>query len=76
MRPEIQIPKNQNLRFELMTLAKPFKTPSLTGTYTNLARQEAADQVFGQVCKQTKPFLKSQPEPLAGYPDPLLTLEN
>jgi len=46
----------------------------LTGTGTGLARQEALGQVVVRVWNRTKPFFRSKPGPLAGYPDPLLTL--
>ena len=57
-----------------MCLAKPVTTRGLTGMGPGLAGQEAAGQVFGVVGNQTKPFLRFEPGPLAGYPDPLLTL--
>jgi hypothetical protein len=55
-------------------LAKPGKTRGLTGTGPGLARQDAAGRVFGRFWNQTKPFFRSEPGPLAGYPHPLLTL--
>jgi len=39
-----------------------------------LARQDAAGRVFGRFWNRTEPFFRSEPGPLAGYPDPLLTL--
>ena len=41
-----------------------------------LARQESAGRVCGQVRNRTDPFLRSKPQPLDGYPDPLLTVIN
>jgi len=38
------------------------------------APEEAPGRVFGRVWNRTKPFYQSKPGPLAGYPDPLLTL--
>jgi len=57
-----------------MGLAKPGKPCGLTGTGAGLARQEAPGLVFGRVWNRTEPFFQSKPRPLAGYPDPLLTL--
>ena len=67
-------PKTQNRRLEPTGLAKPGETRGLTGTGLGLARQQSAGRVFGRVWKQTDLFLWSKPGPLAGYPDPLLTL--
>jgi hypothetical protein len=44
------------------------------GTGPGLACQVSADRVFGRFWNRTDLFLRSQPGPLAGYPDPLLTL--
>jgi len=41
---------------------------------TGLASQETLGRVFGRVWNRTEPFFQSKPAPLAGYPDPLLTL--
>jgi hypothetical protein len=41
----------------------------------SLARQEAVGRVFRQFGIQTEPFIRSKPRRLAGYPDPLLTLD-
>jgi len=54
--------------------AKPGKTRGLTVTGPGLARQDAPGRVFGLFWNRTKPFIRSKPRPLAGYPDPLLTL--
>ena len=54
--------------------AKPSKTCRLTGTSQGLARQDAACRVFGQFWNRTKPFLWSEPGPLACHLDLLLTL--
>jgi len=67
-------PETQNRRLEPTGLAKPGETRGLTGTGPGLARQESAGRVFGQFWNWTDPFLWSKPGPLAGYPDPLLTL--
>jgi hypothetical protein len=57
-----------------MCLGKPGKTRGLTGTVTGLARQEAPGRVFARFWNRTEAFFRSKPGPLAGYPDPLLTL--
>ena len=67
-------PKMQNRRLNLTGQAKPGKTRRLTGTGPDLAPQESAGRVFGQVWNRTDPFLRSKPGRLAGYPGPLLTL--
>jgi len=66
--------ETQNRRLEPTGLAKPGETRGLTGTGPGLARQESAGRVFGRFWNRTDPFLRSKPGPLAGYPDPLLTL--
>ena len=67
-------PETQNRRLELMGLAKPSKTCGMTGTGPGLACQVAAGRVFGWVKNRTDLFLQSEPRPLAGYLDPLLTV--
>ena len=67
-------PETQNRRLEPTGLAKPGETRGLTGTGPGLARQESAGRVFGWFWNRTDPFSRSKPGPLAGYPDPLLTL--
>jgi hypothetical protein len=67
-------PETQNRRLEPTGLAKPGETRGLTGTGPCLARQESAGRVFGWFWNRTDPLLPSKPGPLAGYPDPLLTL--
>jgi len=67
-------PETQNRRLEPTGLAKPGETRGLTGTGPGLAREESAGRVFGRFWNRTDPFLRSKPGPLAGYPDPLLTL--
>ena len=37
-------------------------------------RQDRAVRFFGRVWNRTEPNRRSKPGPLAGYPDPLLTL--
>jgi hypothetical protein len=74
MRPYIEKPETQNQRLEPTGLAKPGKTIGLTGTGAGSARPDAAGRVFGWFGNQTEPFIWSKPGPLAGYPDPLLTL--
>jgi len=69
-------PETRNRRKEPTGLAKRGETRSLTGTGPGLARQEAAGRVFGRVWNRTDPFLRSKPGLVAGYPDPLLTLES
>jgi len=67
-------PETQNRRLEPTGQAKPGETRGLTGTGPGLARQESAGRVFVRFWNRTDPFLRSKPGPLAGYPDPLLTL--
>ena len=67
-------PDTRNRRLEPTGLAKPVETRGLTGMGPGLARQESAGRVFGQVWNRTDQFLRSKPGPLAGYPDPLLTV--
>ena len=67
-------PGTQNRRLEPTGLAKPGETRGLTGTGPGLACQESAGRVFGRFWNRTDAFLRSKPGPLAGYPDPLLTL--
>ena len=67
-------PETRNRRLEPTGLAKPGETRGLTGTGPGLARQESAGLVLGRFWNRTDPFLRSKPGPLAGYPDPLLTL--
>jgi len=74
MRPRIEQPKMQNRRLDPTGLAKPGETHGLTGTGPGLDRQEAAGRVFGRFWNRNEPFFRSKPAPLAGYPDPLLTL--
>jgi hypothetical protein len=74
MRPLIEKPETENRRLEPTGLGKPSKTRGLTGTGPGLARQDAADWVFGWFWNRTDPFFLSEPGQLAGYPDPLLTL--
>jgi len=57
-----------------MDLAKPGKTRWLTSVGTDLARQDAAAQSVFHFWNWTEPVFCSQLGPLAGYPDPLLTL--
>ena len=57
-----------------MNRAKPSTTCGLTGMGAGFPCQETAGWVSGQVWNQTDPFLWSKPGPLAGYPDPLVTL--
>jgi len=57
-----------------MGLAKPSETRRLTGTGRVLARQQSAGRLFGLIWLRTDQFLRPKPAPLAGYPDPLLTL--
>jgi len=74
MHPLIEILETQNRRLEPTGLAKPGKIRGLTGKGPGLARQVAAGRVFGQFWNRTEQVFWSEPGPLAGYPDPLLTL--
>jgi len=64
----------QSRRLDPTGLAKPDATCRLTGTGPGLDWWEAAGWVFGPVWNRTEPFFQYKPAPLAGYPDPLLTL--
>ena len=67
-------PETQNRRVEPTGLATPGETRGLTGTCPGLASQESAGRVFGRFWNRTDPVLRPKPGPLAGSPDPLLTL--
>jgi len=67
-------PETQNRRSEETGLAKHAKTGGLTGTDPGFALQDPVGRIFGQFGNQTELFLRSEHGPLAGYPDPLLTL--
>jgi len=67
-------PETQNRRLEPTGLPKPGKTRGLAGPGPGLARHESAGRVFGWFGNRTDLFVQSKPGPLAGYPDPLLTL--
>jgi len=64
----------QKRTLEPTGLARPGKTGELTGTGPGLARQDSAGRDSGRFWNRTDPFLRAKPGPLAGYPDPLLTL--
>jgi len=68
-------PETQNRRLQLTGEAKPGKTRGLTGMVPGLAHQVSAGPVFGRVWNWTDLFLVSIPGTLAGYPDPLPTLD-
>ena len=68
-------PRNESRRSKLMGLVKPGQICRLTAKGTGLARQDTACRVFGPVWNQPEPFFQSNPGPLSGYPDPLLTPE-
>jgi len=57
-----------------MGLAKPGTTHGLTGTGPRMPCHDAAGWGVGRFWIRTEPFLQSEPTPLAGYLDPLLTL--
>jgi len=67
-------PEKPNRRLEPTGLARPSENRQLPGMCPGLARQESAGRVFGRFWNLTDPFLRSKPGPLAGCPDPLLTL--
>jgi len=50
------------------------RNPRVDGYGSGFGPQESGSQVFGRLWNQTDPFLWSKPGPLAGYPDPLLSL--
>ena len=56
-----------------MGVAKHGKTRRLMGTGLGLARPDPAGQVFGRLWNRTEPFLWTEPWPLAGHLDQLLT---
>jgi len=64
----------QNRTLEPTGLAKHGTTRGLKGTGLGVARQDSPGRVAGWFWNQTDPFLRAKPGPLAGYPDPLLTL--
>jgi len=66
-------PETQNRRLVPTGLAKPGETRGLTGTVPGLDRQEAAGRVYGPFWNASAPFFQSNPGPMAGYPDLLLT---
>jgi len=74
MRPWIGQPEMQNRRLDPTGLAKPGETRGLMGMRPNLERQEAAGGVSGRFWNQTEQFFQTKPGPLAGYPDPFLSL--
>jgi len=74
MGPYIEIPENENRRFQLQGQTKTGKTRALTGTGTGLACQEVEGRAFGQFWNQTEPLIEYKPRPLAGCPDSFLTL--
>ena len=67
-------PETQMLRLEPTGLAKPGENSWFAGTGPGSARPQSAGSVMSRVWNRTDPFLRSQPGPLVGYPDPLLTL--
>jgi len=74
MRPLIEKPETQNGRLELTGQVKPGKTRRLVDTCPGLAHLDAVGRVFGQFWNRMKPFFWSEPGPLVGFLDPLLTL--
>jgi hypothetical protein len=74
MRPSIEQTEMQNWRLDPTGSAKPGETSRLMGTSQGLDRPEAAGRVFGLFWNRTEPLIRSEPGPLARYPDPLLTL--
>jgi hypothetical protein len=66
--------ETQNRGLEPTGLAKRGEIRGLTGTGPGLSRQESAGRVFGRFWNHTDLCLRSKPRPLAGYPDPFLTL--
>jgi len=55
-------------------LAEHGETHGLPGMGPGLDRQEAVGCVFRRLWNRTEPFFRSKPRPLAGCPDPSLTL--
>jgi len=67
-------PETQNRRLEPTGLAKPCKSHRLTGVGPGLARQDTVGRVFEHFWNSTEPCLRSEPGPLSGHLDRLLTL--
>lgn len=74
MRTSMEQPERQNRILDPTDLAKPGETRWLTGTAPGLDRQEVVGWVFAWFWNRTKLCFWSEPGPLAGSPDPLLTL--
>jgi len=74
MRPWIEKPDTQNWRLEPAGLAKPGETHMLTSTDPGLAHEDTPDRDLVLFWNRTELFSQSRPGPLAGYPDPFLTL--
>jgi len=53
---------------------QPGQKPTVICPVRVTTRQDIAGRVFGRVWNRTEPIIRSKPGPLAGYPDPLLTL--
>jgi len=50
------------------------QNPRVDVYVSGFGRQDSAGRVSGRFWNRTNQFLRSKPGPLAGYPDPLLTL--
>jgi len=70
----MKTPKTQNQRLEVTGRAKPGKTSGLAGKGPGVPRQGAACHDFGRVKEQSDQVLWSEPGPLAGHLNQLLTL--
>jgi len=67
-------PDIQSQRLEPTGSTKPGETRGLRDMVPALDCREAAGRCFGRFWIRTKPFFTPTPGPLAGYPEPLLTL--
>jgi len=74
MPPEVEKPANVIPRLEPTGLAKPSTTCGFLGTGMGLAPQEAEGRAFGRAWNRTELGFEFYTEPLAGYPDGLLTV--
>jgi len=74
MRSSIEKPETQNQRLGPTGLAEPSKPTGMRSTGPSEARQHADGWIVGRFWNETQPFFRSEPIPLAGYPDQVLTL--
>jgi len=68
-------PETHSRRLKPTGVAEPSETRGSTGIGPGLAPQESEGRVFERVWNRTDLFLQFKPGPLAGYPHPLVTLD-